>query len=192
MLRTTLNLALLSLTLAGTGAMAASPARPPAPDALEPLLATLNERLDIADLVALTKWDSAKPIQDSDREAQVIANAERQAANYALERKDAGQLIAAQIEANKLVQYALLAAWQAQGGAPSTTRPDLKQQIRPRLDELQTRLLAQFARFSPFRANPACSDWLNEAREKLARDPVHLLGLIRASGELCTGNTPHT
>ena len=45
-------------------------------ESLRPLLATLNERLNIGDLVALTKWDSGKPIQDSPREAQVIAMAE--------------------------------------------------------------------------------------------------------------------
>ena len=52
---------------------------PPAPDALQPLLATMNERLDISELVVLTKWDSGKPVQDNAREAQVIANARMQA-----------------------------------------------------------------------------------------------------------------
>jgi chorismate mutase len=69
------------LGLLASSAQASAPS--PAPDSLQPLLVTLNERLSIADLVALTKWDSGKPIQDSAREAQVIANARK----LAVERK---------------------------------------------------------------------------------------------------------
>lgn len=159
-----------------------------APEALNTLLATINERLEIADLVALTKWDSAQPIQDSARERQVIASAQRQAANYAMTENDVAQLVAAQIEANKLVQYGLLATWQTTGKAPETKRPDLKHQIRPRLDALQTRLLEQYAQFAPFRKHPACPGWLHEARSRLAGDPLHELALIRATGELCIRN----
>lgn len=156
-----------------------------APEALPILLATINERLEIADLVALSKWDSAQPIQDSARELQVIASARRQAASYAMTENDVAQFLAAQIEANKLVQYGLLATWQTAGKAPETKRPDLKHQIRPRLDALQTRLLEEYARFSQFRSHPACPGWLNQARSGLATDPLHELALIRATGELC-------
>jgi len=145
----------------------------------------LNERLNIADLVALTKWDSGKPIQDSPREAQVIANARAMATERQLDPQDVAQLIAAQMEANKLVQYGLLAKWQAAGAAPDTPRPDLSKQIRPRLDELQTRLLQQYADFTPYRHDPDCTAWLAKARNGLAKDALHELALIRASGELC-------
>jgi len=157
----------------------------PAPEALQSLLVTLNERLNIADLVALTKWDSGKPIQDSPREAQVIANARAMATERQLDPQDVAQLIAAQMEANKLVQYGLLAKWQAAGAAPDTPRPDLSKQIRPRLDELQTRLLQQYADFTPYRHDSDCTAWLVKARNGLAKDALHELALIRASGELC-------
>jgi chorismate mutase len=157
----------------------------PAPATLQPLLVTLNERLNIGDLVALTKWDSGKPIQDSAREAQVIANARTLATERNLDPEDIAQLIAAQMEANKLVQYGLLAQWQAAGAAPNTTRPDLGKQIRPRLDELQTRLLQQYAAFAPYRQDPACPTWLADARNGLTHDTLHELALTRATGELC-------
>ncbi|MBV4488463.1 chorismate mutase [Pseudomonas sp. SWRI153] len=171
------------LVLFAACTQAASPAA--AADALKPLLATLNERLNIGDLVALTKWDSGKPIQDTPRETQVIANARTLATEYKLDPNDVEQLIAAQMEANKLVQYGLLAQWQAAGAAPDTPRPDLGGQIRPRLDELQKRLLQQYARFSPYRQEPDCPAWLASARKDLASDALHELALIRASGELC-------
>jgi chorismate mutase len=169
-------------------AQAATPA--PAPEALKPLLATLNERLNIGDLVALTKWDSGKPIQDSVREAQVIANAKALATDRKLDPEAVSQLIAAQMEANKLVQYGLLAQWRTAGKAPDTPRPDLAKQIRPHLDELQTRLLQQYADFLPFSKDPHCANWLAKARANLTQDRLHELALIRATGELCTANLP--
>jgi chorismate mutase len=172
---------LLALFAACT--QAAAPAA--APDSLKSLLATLNERLNIGDLVALTKWDSGKPVQDSPREAQVIADARTLAIEHELNPDDVAQLIAAQMEANKLVQYGLLAQWQAAGTAPDTPRPDLGKQIRPHLDALQKRLLQQYAEFAPHRQDPNCPSWLANARSGLAADALHELALIRAGGELC-------
>jgi len=171
-------LALLTTTASATP-------RIPFPEILQPLMTTLNERLNIGDLVALTKWDSGKPIQDSPREAQVIDNARKLATERKLDPEDVAQLIAAQMEANKLVQYGLLAQWQAAGAAPDTPRPDLGKQIRPRLDELQTRLLQQYADFTPYRQDPNCPVWLAKARTGLTRDALHDLALTRATGELC-------
>lgn len=181
LLRNALTCSLLALVSHSVAA-----AQAPAPlDSLRPLLTTLNERLNIGDLVALTKWDSGKPIQDSPREAQVIASARTLASEHKLDPEDVAQLIAAQMEANKLVQYGLLAQWQAAGAAPDTPRPDLAKQIRPRLDELQTRLLRQYANFAPHRREPNCQALLAKARQDLTHDALHELALTRATGELC-------
>lgn len=176
---------LLSCTLLTVLATTAHAAPAPSPEVVQGLVNTLNERLNIGDLVALTKWDSGKPIQDSPREAQVIDNARKLAAERKLDPEDVAKLIAAQMEANKLVQYGLLAQWQAAGVAPDTPRPDLGRQIRPRLDELQTRLLQQYADFAPYRHDPNCPAWLAKARAGLTRDALHDLALTRATGELC-------
>lgn len=172
---------LLALFAACT--QAAAPAA--APDSLKPLLATLNERLNIGDLVALTKWDSGKPIQDSPREQQVIAAAAKLAPSYKLDGDEVSQFLAAQIEANKLVQYALLASWHAVGKAPDSPRPDLTKQIRPKLDQLQIQLLQHYAAFAPYRRDPECPNWLGQQRARQARDSIHDLALVRATGELC-------
>jgi chorismate mutase len=172
--------ALLGLLASGVHAAASTPA----PDALQPLLATINERLNIADQVALTKWDSGKPIQDTARETLVIANAKKQANERKLDPDEAAELVAAQIEANKLVQYGLIAQWQAAHKAPDVPRPDLNQ-LRPKLDELQVRLLQQYADFTPYRVDPDCPNWLAEQRSSLIKDTLHGQALIRATGELC-------
>ena len=99
--------------------------------------------------------------------------------------KEAEQFFAAQIEANKLVQYTHLSDWQFQGKAPDDPRPDLVQQIRPRLDELQKRLLQQLADFTPLRTDPKCRQWLAEAVHEPLNDPLRQLAMIRATAELC-------
>lgn len=179
------RLTALIATLAITAGCTSATVTPPAPPQLAPLLATIAERLNVADQVALTKWDSGKPIQDSPREVQVIAAAAKLAPTYQLDAEEVGQFLAAQIEANKLVQYALLAKWNAAGSAPATARPDLVRQIRPQLDQLQTRLLQNYAAFAPYRQDPQCPNWLSQQRQVQATDAIHDMALIRAVGELC-------
>jgi len=176
---------LLVCALVGVFAGVAQAGTQPPPAALQPLLATMNERLYISELVALTKWDSGKPIQDSAREAQVIANAKKEARLRKLDPNEVADLIAAQIEASKLVQYGRIAQWQAAHKAPDTPRPDLDKQIRPKLDKLQNVLLQQYAEFLPWRKDPNCPDWLASERSALIKDYLHGQAMIRATGELC-------
>ncbi|MHC8319830.1 chorismate mutase [Pseudomonas sp. GB2N2] len=178
------QLLLCALTGLLAGAAQADASAPP-PDSLQPLVATMNERLNIGDLVALTKWDSRKLIQDSAREAQVIGNARKEAASRKLDPEEFADFIAAQIEASKLVQYGLLAQWQAAGKAPDVPRPDLNRDIRPQLDALQGRLLQYYADFAPYRKDPNCAQWLAKTRSAQIKDGLHGQALIRATGDLC-------
>src|SRR5580704_15707829 len=79
-------------------------------DMFQPLVATSSQRLAIAEQVALAKWDSKAPVEDSIREAQVIAEAVRAARLRGLDETQVANFFRAQIEANKLVQYSLLAS----------------------------------------------------------------------------------
>ncbi|KAA6171566.1 MULTISPECIES: chorismate mutase [Pseudomonas] len=156
-----------------------------APASLEPLLNSIAERLAIADQVALSKWDSKKPVEDKKREQEVIASVIAQAPNYKLAPAAAEQFFSAQIEANKLVQYTHLSDWQFQGKAPDDPRPDLVKQIRPQLDQLQKRLLQELADFTPQRTDPKCPQWLAEAVHEPLNEPLQQLAMIRATAELC-------
>ena len=176
----------LTCSLFGLFASVANAALPtPAPESLQPLLNTINERLNVANLVALTKWDTGKPIQDTARETLLITLARKQAVANNVDPDEAAELTAAQIEANKLVQYTHLSDWQFQGKAPDDPRPDLVKQIRPQLDELQKRLLQQLADFTPQRTDPQCPQWLAAAVHEPLNDPLRQLAMIRATAELC-------
>jgi chorismate mutase len=156
-----------------------------APATLAPLLSSIEQRLAIADQVALSKWDSRKPVEDSAREQQVIAAAMDQASLYKIEQNAAQQFFSDQIEANKLVQYAKLNAWTLAAKAPELPRPDLTGSIRPKLDALQKRLLQQFADFSAARHDKQCPRWLAQGIEAARVDDLHRLALIRATAQLC-------
>ncbi len=184
-MRLHLSLVLFTALLADT-ACATTPAPPPTPAALAPLLSTIQERLAIADKVALSKWDSGKPVEDRQREHEVIAGALANAPDYKLSNEAVEQFFSAQIEANKLVQYAHLSDWHAQGKAPNDPRPDLDGLIRPQLDLLQKRLLQQLADFTPYRKDPHCPLWLAKANKAAAQAPLRELALIRATAELCS------
>ncbi|MEX5560594.1 chorismate mutase [Pseudomonas rhodesiae] len=156
-----------------------------APPSLEPLLNSITERLTIADQVALSKWDSKKPVEDKQREQDVLASVAAQAPSYKLDPAVAEQFFAAQIEANKLVQYMRLSDWQFMGKAPDLPRPDLVGKIRPQLDQLQKRLLQQLADFAPERHNPQCPQWVAMAIHEPLHEPLMQIAGARATGELC-------
>ncbi len=163
----------------------AQPAFAAAPSTLAPLLDSVQQRLEIAPKVALTKWDSHKPVLDAPRERDVIAGAGKLAADYQLDGALAEQFFAAQIEANKLVQYGLLAQWNQAGSAPTTPRVDLGKEIRPQLDVLQKQLLQRLSAFAPSRNDPQCPRWVAAAIQARNTDPLQSLALTRATGELC-------
>jgi chorismate mutase len=62
----------------------------------------------------------------------------------------------AQIEANKIVQYALLADWYRAGKAPDHAPVDLVKEIRPQLDEVQKSLIAELMDTVSVRASKTC------------------------------------
>ncbi|MDD1014027.1 chorismate mutase [Pseudomonas rubra] len=176
---------LLSLLLTSTLLLHGCATTPAPPTALSRLLDSVSQRLDIAEAVALHKWDSGQPVAAPEREQQVIANAQTQAMRFGVDGQRATHFFADQIEANKLLQYSALSQWHATGSAPSTQRLDLNTQLRPQLDRLQRTLLSQLAEFD--RNRPAhCQATLARAIEQLDKSPQHSLALIRATTYLCS------
>lgn len=175
-----------------TGALAAAllgcalPAR--SQPSLDPLLDRIVQRNAIGDAVALSKWDSGKPVLDQTREAAVVSSVRDQAVAHGLEPDDAVRFFTAQIEANKAVQYALLNRWHARGRAPDTARPDLAA-LRARLDQLQGELLDALAQAAPQRQALDCpSATARAAARYVAKwqlDAVHHAALVRSLGDFC-------
>jgi chorismate mutase len=62
----------------------------------------------------------------------------------------------AQIEANKVIQYSLLADWRRSGRAPAHAPINLSATIRPELDQVQMALIAELADTAAIRASTTC------------------------------------
>jgi len=125
-------------------------------DRLQALIATSAQRLSIGKQVALSKWDSKIPVEDAPREAHVIAAAIQAGELRGLDQTFVATFFKAQIEANKLVQYSLLAEWYRLGNAPAHSSIDLSNAIRPELDQIQTTLIAELADTRTIRAKASC------------------------------------
>src|SRR5258708_20297840 len=106
-------------------------------------------RLAIAEQIALAKWDSGTPVEDASREAEVIASAVKMGESRGLDQATASNFFRAQVEANKLVQYSLLAQWRRLGKAPDHAPADLAGTIRPELAQLGTELISELPQTTP-------------------------------------------
>jgi chorismate mutase len=125
-------------------------------DAMQALVQTSAQRLQLARQVALAKWDSGANVEDSARENQVIESAARYGETKGLDPAQVRDFFKAQIEANKVIQYSLLSGWLAAGNAPAHPPVDLAKEIRPQLDQIQSQLLDELEANAPVRSSQDC------------------------------------
>ncbi len=183
----------LSFAALALGASAFSHAAPVA-GSVDALVATSAERLKIGEQVALAKWDSKRSVEDLPREAVVITKATEAGAAAQLDGNWVAAFFRAQIEANKEVQYAQLAAWHRTGAAPAHQPIDLVRDIRPRLDLLQSQFIQQLATAAPLRTAGDCSAQVAKAVENYAidhtlnLDSARVAMLDRAMAGFCVSN----
>jgi chorismate mutase len=106
----------------------------------------MRQRLLLMHDVARWKWNEGKPIADPDRERQLLAKLEKRGESYGLARQKTTAFMTAQIEAGKLVQESDFATWEEQGQDKFSEVRDLSTELRPLIDELSDRMLAQLAK----------------------------------------------
>jgi chorismate mutase len=153
---------------------------------------TSARRLLIAQQVALAKWDSGAAVEDLPREAQVITGAVRDGVSRGLDPASVSNFFKAQIEANKVIQYSLLADWCRAGGARAHAPIDLIATIRPELDHIQAALIAELADTVAIRAGTTCRADVTKAIGKYVLvhrheiGPLQLIALDRALAASCT------
>lgn len=162
-------------------------------DRLQPLVETSARRLAIAEQVALAKWDGKTPVEDASREERVLAGATKAGLSRGLDATSVSNFFRAQIEANKLVQYALLAEWRRAGKAPDHTPVDLARTIRPELDEVDKELIAELGESVAIRASASCRTEIARSTGRYASahkndlGSLEVIALDRALASACTG-----
>jgi chorismate mutase len=111
---------------------------------VDTLFALVVRRLAVAETVAAAKWSSGRPVEDSAREAMVLAAAAARARRAGIDATFVCRVMAAQIEASKIVQRGLLARWCNEPGSAPISRPELSG-VRPMLDAIDEELVAALA-----------------------------------------------
>jgi chorismate mutase len=179
---------LITLAIGGNGVAGAQGTM----DKLQPLVETSARRLVLAQQVALAKWDSKAPVEDPAREAQVISAAAKDGEARGLDPAFVSRFFSAQIEANRLVQYSLLAKWRRRGTAPAHRPINLAITIRPELDQLQKELVRELTDTAGIRASGACrADIAKAVGKYLAAhrkdaESLQEIALDRAMAATCT------
>lgn len=171
---------LLALLLLQGPLLQAQPLSP----ALQQLLSLSSQRLQLADQVAQSKAQTGKAVQDSPREEQQLQMLAGQAGSHGVGAEQVRLLFAAQIEANKLVQYRLLSR-----PLPDAGRAVDLERIRNRLNQLNLELLRGYALALAELRVDGCRPRLNQALQWQVRndrlDELHAIALSRAAGDLC-------
>jgi chorismate mutase len=148
-------------------------------------------RLVIADQVALAKWDNGMPVEDASREDHIISRATKAGQSRGLNPTSVSNFFKAQIEANKLVQYSLLADWRREGRAPDHSPVDLPNTIRAKLDDVDKELIAELAESRVMRGSASCPTDIAKAVRKYTSahtkqfSPLKAIALDRALAAAC-------
>jgi cyclohexadienyl dehydratase len=108
----------------------------------------IGERLLLMRDVAAWKHLHHEPIVDAAREQQVLEQTVSRAAALGLEPQSARELLALQIRLAVQVQQSLASSWQSGTPAPLQA-PDLKTELRPRLDAVGEQLLRSLSLATP-------------------------------------------
>ena len=141
------------------------------------------QRLLLADQVAASKRATGKPVEDAQREREQLAKVREQAAARSLPPERAATFFQAQMEANKLVQYRLLAE-PARAGKPVDLAP-----VREKLDAINAELLDALPGALTEARGEHCERRAFDAQKRAARryrlDGLHRTALARAFGDLC-------
>ena len=156
---------------------------------LEALVETSALRLAMARQVAFAKWDARSQVEDAAREADVITAAVQAGQSRGLDRDFVSNFFKAQIEANKLVQYSLLASWHRDGSAPFHPAINLTT-VRARLDGLQENLISELVDTAALRSGTMCQvDTAKAVGRYIAihknDDPLLAIALDRAMAATC-------
>jgi cyclohexadienyl dehydratase len=135
---------------------------------LAALFALMDVRLAVMPAVAAYKCDQQLPIEDLQQEARVLEKIAALATEKALDPAALQDLFRVQIDMAKQVQRGVL---QGQQAIPAWAQGrDLRQELRPTLNQLSTRIVQELARVAPLIRNRA--EIFTTAQQEMTNDTV--------------------
>jgi chorismate mutase len=115
----------------------------------------MGQRLALAPLVAQSKWNARLPVEDPAREVSQVADLGARGARRGLPADWVEAFFRAQIEAGKQVQQALIDRWAAARAPSFVGAPDLRADLRPKIDALNQAILDALVELGPRLRAPA-------------------------------------
>ncbi|WP_306370856.1 gamma subclass chorismate mutase AroQ [Nocardiopsis sp. CC223A] len=159
-----------SALVLGCATAASATTAPPATVALAPVVELSADRLATAELVAAAKWHSGEPVEAPEREATVLAEAERSARALGGDPETALAVMHDQIEANKVIQRRRHADWYAHPDrSPLPPPPDLAD-ARADLDRITPALVGALTDAGTGLAAPGCEAELARTARRVAAE----------------------
>lgn len=149
--------------------------QPPEPSdedkaAIDRMLVLIDERLDVAPLVAQSKWNSGEPIEAPEREAQILDQVAEDAEAAGVDDAFARRFFDKQFEASKQVQRRLHHQWLQEGRSTFADPPDLAEEVRPVLDRLTPQLIEALADMQRIAEVEGAGRYLEQRAAELIQD----------------------
>ncbi|MEU0487700.1 gamma subclass chorismate mutase AroQ [Nocardiopsis sp. NPDC006139] len=156
-----------SALVLGCATAASATVAPPVTALLAPVVELSADRLATAELVAAAKWHSGDPVEAPEREATVLAEAERSARALGGDPEVALAVMRDQIEANKVIQRGRHADWYAHPDRSPLRPPDLAD-ARADLDRITPALVGALTDAGAGLAAPGCEAELARTARRVA------------------------
>ena len=137
---------------------------------LDRLLTLIDQRLNVAVMVAQSKWNSGAPINDPVRERKILDDLSASLTGAGEEQKSfMRRFFQAQFDAGKFIQLDLHAQWRRENHQRFAAPPDLARDIRPELDRLTPLLIEALNQALPLLKQAPARQYLQERSAVLVR-----------------------
>ncbi|WP_232511647.1 gamma subclass chorismate mutase AroQ [Herbaspirillum sp. meg3] len=141
---------------------------------IDRLLTLMDQRLNVAVMVAQSKWNSGAPINDPVREQKILDDLSASLTSASEDEKAfMRRFFQAQFDAGKLIQLDLHAQWRREKRERFIAPPDLARDIRPELDRLTPLLIDTLNQTLPSLKQAAARHYLQQRSEVLLRGDVN-------------------
>ncbi|NWN83700.1 MAG: chorismate mutase [Halomonas sp.] len=134
------------------------------------MLSLVDERLEVALLVARAKWNTGTNIEAPKRETEILNRVASRAAGAGVDEAFARGFFQAQFEASKLVQRRLHRRWQDEERGLFDNPPALAEDVRPVLDRLTPALIESLADWQLLIEDPRVALYLESRATELVTD----------------------
>jgi chorismate mutase len=152
------------------------------------LVDAATQRLQTAEPVAASKWNTGGSIEDPARVKQVMAAVSRAATTRDIDPQTVRQIFTDQVNATEAIEYTRFAQWKLDPASAPGAAPDLASS-RTTIDRLNTEMVDQIARQWPVLHSPGCAATLDDAKTAViaARtlDPVYQQALTLSTHSYC-------